>query len=412
MSDFSHINGLKRSIESGIKNPGNPILFTGIFLVTCGVYLFLSKHPFNHDTSWYFTGVNIWRGGGELYVDVIEVNPPLFFYIVGFALFVGEIFSLTNRHGMYLFLFILTIFSFSSVFYLCTKLFSNKIHIYSIIIASIIGILFLPIHYFGQREHVLVILVIPYILNHARVVTVNSVSFPERVFWAIIALPGLLLKPHFFTLPLFLTIFEIFRVRSFKPIFIPENFTFLAGGMLYALFVAYQHPEYYTSIIPKAQLAYGAYGVSAREVIIKPSLLASMFVVLISVFCCRNDYCRVSQVLLWSMLAFCVSYLTQFKGYDYQTLPLQTTALIAVVWYLVKPKSSLPNSKLRVSSLALHLSLSSIVVFLLTAPVMIQGPYRYAGSIKTVEKTTALRSYGSSIFASIDKCISLIPIGS
>ena len=34
----------------------------------------------NHDTAWYLYATRAWLDGAQLYVDIVEVNPPLSFY--------------------------------------------------------------------------------------------------------------------------------------------------------------------------------------------------------------------------------------------------------------------------------------------------------------------------------------------
>ena len=42
-------------------------------------FIYLLSIPMNHDTSWLLEATRRWVEGGRLYVDIVEINPPLIF---------------------------------------------------------------------------------------------------------------------------------------------------------------------------------------------------------------------------------------------------------------------------------------------------------------------------------------------
>lgn len=71
-------------------------LFLGIVLAI------LWNNPPNLDSSWLLYATAEWLGGKRLYVDILELNPPLIFLLNVPAVTAGWIFGITSTNGFYL----------------------------------------------------------------------------------------------------------------------------------------------------------------------------------------------------------------------------------------------------------------------------------------------------------------------
>src|ERR1700749_1539102 len=73
-----------RTIRPALVNPRAAIgmLSTGLLAVVLAVVLFTSlRSPLKDDIAWLLYVARRWMAGRELYVDVIEVNPPLIVWL-------------------------------------------------------------------------------------------------------------------------------------------------------------------------------------------------------------------------------------------------------------------------------------------------------------------------------------------
>src|SRR5579862_692458 len=62
-----------------------------LLLVVLGIVLFtMLRSPLKDDIAWLLYVARRWMAGRELYVDVVEVNPPLIIWISAIPLWIGQ----------------------------------------------------------------------------------------------------------------------------------------------------------------------------------------------------------------------------------------------------------------------------------------------------------------------------------
>ena len=282
----------------------------------------------NHDTAWYLIAVREWLGGAELYTDIIEVNPPINFYFTLPAIWLADLLGITDTNGEYLALALL-IFGV-----LC---WSNAIIREGFGLSPTRRALVSgrdrcgagaarAQHPVAQREHVMVILTLPWLLGEMSSVRATSKSLVAR---AAVAALGVCLKPHFVVFPMAVTLVAIWRRRSLWPVVSAANLTFLAVGLGYICLVALAHPAYFTHVVPIAREIYGAYGTSF-DVVFSRVRFEIVVLLLPTVVVCRDARDRASAGLFPAMaLAGLAAYFLQGRGFDYHVFPFVSFSLLA-----------------------------------------------------------------------------------
>lgn len=318
------------------ENPRWSGVLTSLTISSIFLAVFWDRY-INHDTAWYLVATRKWLEGAELYVDLIEVNPPLNFYLTIPAIWLADIFGISDTNGQYLLVAILLSTSLIWVWHLlgAVQWLSPRRGLI-VLAATGLAVLIPAGGTIAQREHLMLILILPYLFGYL------TSSKPDigrgAVARAIFAAIGLCIKPYFMLFPIALTLVMIWRRKSLWPILSHSNLVILSMGASYVGLVMTLHPEYLNTVVPMALHVYEDYGYSQRQILenLQPILLGvfalSMLVAL------RNP--RKIQglgILIVMVVAAVGCYLAQWTGYIYQVLPTITLMILAYIWILSQP---------------------------------------------------------------------------
>ena len=160
------------------------------------------RAPLKDDIAWLLYVAHRWLAGKELYVDVIEVNPPLIVWISAIPMAVAGWLDVAPQYvAMPAFAAIALVCSWWSACLLrpIGGLFASRIPVFAVIGGVL---LIIPAADLGQREHLLVAAFLPYLILFAR--TLSSNGAPDdpkpRVMVScatgVVAALGCALKPH------------------------------------------------------------------------------------------------------------------------------------------------------------------------------------------------------------------------
>jgi putative flippase GtrA len=281
----------------------------------------------NHDTAWYLIATRDWLGGSGLYTTLVEVNPPLNFYLTLPAIGFADLFGISDTNGQYVALAALIFL----VLNWCNVIAREELGFppakSALLLCGIALALVLPaLNNFGQREQVMVVLTMPWLLGQIAPVPAST---GRQIARAAVAAIGICLKPHFVVFPLAVTALMTLRRRSLRPLFSIENLTFLAVGLGYIGYVALVHPAYLSEIVPMAQQIYGAYGTSFDIVFHK--IRYEMLLALVPVIVALSLRLPQIDAGLFAVVALAGlgSYFLQGTGFEYHAIPFRAFALVA-----------------------------------------------------------------------------------
>ncbi|HUL09871.1 MAG TPA: hypothetical protein VLV76_26305 [Candidatus Acidoferrum sp.] len=309
-----------------------------LVLLLAGAFGFCLTTTLHHDVSWYLVATNRLLDGALLYVDIIEVNPPLAFYLTMPPVAFARLTGIAPAACFIGYVFLLIAVSLFLIRRLLDRQAALSAGYRSVmLLAAATALAVAPIGVFGQREHLMLIFALPYLLlMSARIADQGC----DRRFAAVIGLfaaIGFCLKPHFFLVPALPELYLAAQRRSPSAVFRPESWSLLAAAVLYALFVAVAHPQYFDVVLPNALLVYDAYSSSLRAILLQPSLyvlapVAAVYAVLRSIGIAQR---RTDAFAAATIGAF-AGYVLQAKGWPYQLLPTTAIACLAAVAMLAE----------------------------------------------------------------------------
>jgi len=303
-----------------------------------------------HDQMWLLYAARLMLHGSPIYgPEIFETNPPLILWL---STIPSAISSLTHIPYTAVGKFLTLAVEFA-IGALCLRLLryvphssqrstamsgstNSRASLYFLIFVYITVVAVLPARDFGQRDHFLVLFILPYVF--AAAVRAKGIAIPPILAATIgaLALCGVVFKPH--QLLIFVAIEGLLLLsRQAKP-FRPEILAFLASGVVFVLCVRLFAPLYFTSIIPLTRDTYWAYGAQPFLQLLSDSIqlhiLAAVDLALILVAGWRTTS-TITRTLFTAGIGATVAFYFQGTGWYYQQLPALTFLSLALAFLLL-----------------------------------------------------------------------------
>jgi len=211
--------------------------------------------PLKDDIAWLLYVAREWLSGRQLYVDLIEVNPPMIVWILSLPA------ALSGALGVAAKLVAVPFFAacmLGSAGW-CAKLVRGygPLGTVPLPLFTVVGtvLLTLPGPEFGQREHLLVAAALPYLCIFARSLDRAATRPVDETIAGILAGIGCALKPQF--LLAFALLEIVGGMHGLKPL---RRMIISAAVTVFVYIVALLllYPAYFTSAIPLGLALYGA----------------------------------------------------------------------------------------------------------------------------------------------------------
>jgi hypothetical protein len=306
-------------------------LISAVFLLVLAVALASAQpHP---DVAYFVYVSQRWLHGMQLYVDLIEVNPPLIIVLTTFPVWLAEQLDLPATAvfmaavGLVI---VLSSWLTARLLAAYSPLFSDRLRTAC---AIVIVFAVVPRLAFGQREHLLTALVLPYLA----LVALRLRGQPIRAWLAIAigiaAAVGFALKPHQI---LALVLIEAFALaRGLRP-FRPETWAVAAGLVVYVVGIFALFPSYFTETLPLV-LTYYRVDDIPWSTLFGSRYFIGMCIIALAVAALsrvRQPNDPLPIVLSAFALGAAIAYLAQRKGWFYQTLPFFLVAGLCLAYRL------------------------------------------------------------------------------
>jgi hypothetical protein len=299
--------------------------------VACAV---LVVCPLNTDSGWYLTGARRVLEGERLYVDLVDVNPPLVFWLLTPAALVADTFAVPDSVVIGGFeAALLSVSTIGSLLVLGAPRPAPRLLRSSLLIGFALTVTLLSVRQVAQRDGLAAIALLPYCFLSWRAATERDTPAWLAVSCGLVAGLGVALKP-FFVLPwLAIASVGILWRRDIKLVTRLEVLTVAVVQCAYAAIVLLATPEYLSNIVPLARSTYDAYGGPWYSLIPTTrfaaiALCGSIAVVLPLAF---RRTSSPAPMLGAAALGFLGSYVLQSKGFSYHLIPAQVFATVAVI---------------------------------------------------------------------------------
>ncbi|WP_430387016.1 hypothetical protein [Blastomonas fulva] len=348
--------------------PSSRLKWLALAVTGLTALLIYPRFALTHDASWYLMATSMWLDGAELYRDIVEINPPLSFYLTAPAVLVSRAIPVTPTEAYFGYCTGIAALSAAWIIRLLARSALAAAQ-RTMLFTAVLAVFFvLPIAEFGQREHLMLTLAMPYLLVLALGDLGPGSSRGERIAIGLMAALGLMLKPYFLLIPAGIVLARLARDRQWQRLFDWPNLAIGAALPGYFGLIVLVHPAYLAEIMPPARLVYAAYDGHPLALWLRPEVGAVLIATWIALRH-RTSLDRVLTALLGGAAGALACYVIQNKGWDYHVLPLAALLLLVAAWIVPQRRAWRGNDRL------LALLLGAVVLLTLGNQIA-RGPYR------------------------------------
>jgi len=285
----------------------------------------------NSDTAWLLNVAEHMLTGKIYGLDIIETNPPASALLYFPAVLLGRFTGLTSDTACIIYVLLLA--ALSNIFVL--SLF-KKHHIleqqsrWPVIVVMVFLTIFFPSGFFAQKEHLVLLLILPFLATATIEAKGNRPRSAERILAG--AGLGLVLcvKPHFILVPLFIGLYDFYKSRTFKA-FIRTEYNVAAlilAGYAVMSFTVFSY--YLNHVVPELITIYALANLPFLQMLLETEGAIYLIFLLFFFFLCRKSGTTPFQkITLLASIGFYCAFLLQGKGYPYQLYPAVSCLFLA-----------------------------------------------------------------------------------
>lgn len=284
----------------------------------------------NHDVAWVLYSSDRIFDGAVVGRDIVAANPPLIWWL---SLIPGGLARLLGLPAIGAFRVFVFAISFTSLLACDRIMVINRISVARRGVFLTIAAFLLTISVqrdFGQREHLAVALVLPYVL--ATGLRMDGGALPARsaaILGAAAAL-GIAFKPHFLLVPLLLEAALAWRQRTVRTILRPEVFGAVTCFALYAVGLLLFARPWLSNALPAIAKVYWAFDQSESPAL---AVIGPPLGLMLMGLGAALRFSRSSEVICLALAGagFLAAAVLQSKFYSYHLFPAFAFLTLAVV---------------------------------------------------------------------------------
>jgi len=315
------------------------------WLVGLGVVLacllgILLVAPLKDDIAWLLYVADNCLNGSRLYIDLIEVNPPLVIWLYAIPMAIARVLHLAAVTTTMPFLMALVLGCAGWTAAILADGRAWRMDRVKLFVVIALVLCLVPGGEFGQREHLLVAAALPWLAVLARQLEGMPTSRAEAIGAAVLAAVGCVLKPHY--LLAFGAVELLALLHGLRP-WRPEVLAGAATALLYTAMVLLLEPAFLRDAVPMAFTIYGASDVPLSEMLADcrlPLLTACLGTAMLAVIRWRHRSAALdARMMLPSILLLFAAGATavciiQGKNWFYHRIPGTIAALLFLLAWL------------------------------------------------------------------------------
>jgi len=297
-----------------------------LLLVLLLVSAAIAVAPLNTDSGWLLVAARRVLDGDRLYVDIMEVNPPLVVWLLLPSAWSARYFALADTTVIaipVIGMLVMSVLLALAVLRRAPAL--PRMATALSLGAFVIGFGALSMGQAGQRDAMAGLLLLPYAASATRAASGLAMPWSLTITAGLLGGVGIALKPFFLAPWIAIELAVALSRRKLAAVVRLETVIVLFAQIAYATLVWLITPEWLTRIVPLARQTYGAYGTTIREVAsgypFDILLMCGLAGVFSSLGLSTSRVHRTPEVFGAATLGFLASYVAQSKGWFYHSIP-------------------------------------------------------------------------------------------
>jgi hypothetical protein len=350
------------------------------------------RAPLNADAAWLAYAADSVLRGRKLYTDILEINPPLIVWLNLPAALVHRMTGMSGPLAFRAFVLLLLGGSILACLHLGRWLRGPAATLRARLITLSLVFVFGPLvgGIFGQREHLALALIVPFVFLVVLRVQHYPVAKSQALAIGIAAALGFSLKPHFLAVWLLLLGYRTWHLRKEPPRLLVEDGAVMATGMLYILAVLTFTPRYFGFAQGTARdyLVFGQHGL--KDILLGDTPAIWLYVAVLSwwILGVPGREGGVGGPLVMVGLGFVIAVALQHKGWSYHYYPVTACAFLLGIGTLSSAVGSMTSRRAwqRVASRA-ALGVYGVLLGLFVTKTLIDTVRRAAGELSERQVT-------------------------
>lgn len=285
--------------------------------------------PPTPDVAWLLYAAGVLRDGGVLGTDVVENSPPIIFWLKMPVLALGNALGMAPWSAWVAAIVAASLGSS----YLAHRLAKPAAYGAWLGPIAVAVFLLLPGRDFGQREHITLILTVPWFITIARRLEGRPARAGGLWIAVLFAAVGLGIKPHFALVWILVAGLLLFRTRSLRVLILPELVTVAALLGVEVAAVGVFQPSYFQHVLVNGPAYLRFLTVPFWQVFFVgagPAAVLFALLARVALRKARDQHWEGSTALLAGAVGFWLAAGLQMKEFAYHYLPVQGIALLAV----------------------------------------------------------------------------------
>lgn len=287
------------------------------------------------DVAWQMWIAGRLNAGATLYRDIIEVNPPLWFWMAQPVDAIAGPLGARSEQVLVVVIGAAAALSLAATDRLISDIAPTRRALF--LGYGALSLMAMPWVHLGQREQIALIGTLPYTALIAARRQGKDVPIALAAFIGMSAALGFALKHYFLIVPAALELWLAAGLRREWRLLRPETVAIVFVGAIYAIAIALFARDYVIDMVPLIRLTYGIFGA--------PSLakLFGLFALLgIGIVAFLTPYWRLvakaplAAALVVAAAAFLLIYFIQAKGWLYHAIPVVGCASLALAALLAE----------------------------------------------------------------------------
>lgn len=277
--------------------------------------------PMHWDTGWLLYAAREMNAGAVLYRDLLEINPPLIVWLYRPLVFLADALGvgvrLLHEAG------VLAVVVTSA--WLGWRA-APEAKRWPTIMLFAATVLLLPGFSYGQREHLLVVLALPYTIVAIQRLDRQQVAWPHALSAGVLMGLAYSLKPHFLLGGLAVLALQWRRLGISRSLLTLEHLTVATMGTAYLIAVVLLAPEYFPWARLVGPLYYEWLRMPAVSLFTNPATLLTVLALTAWQFVRQHAHNRIAgDVLAAISLGWLGGALLQGKGWTYHFIPVYSS---------------------------------------------------------------------------------------
>ncbi len=347
----------------------------------------------NPDNAWLLYAAGRLAAGQKLYIDILETNPPLIVWLNLLPLYLGRLLSVNPLIMLPILVSALALYSL----FLCSRILRDYKFQSEFIIYIAFGFFILSTMIYGQREHIFIILALPYLLT--------SLSKNSRYSLAIIMMAAIAfaIKPFFMLLWGINELARAVENRKISTIFAWHNWFIGLFQLAYFAAIYFITPEYFSVIIPALFTTYFAYETPLLNILkIIGYITAPVFLLLLlsKLRDCKNGANKlIPRAVLW-MFACAMFMVLQQKiwiNHQYPLLFMAGLVLLLLLTHLIEQwkilRLEIGRPKFAALAAIISIFIGALFVDVKTSYLMVSKPSKISEQLIEAINTNADGKY-------------------